>query len=155
MEKMIEDIAVLMKKNNVNAYSLAKETGISAAGIGKILNKKVKRPHRSTLDLIVNYLNKLEDPVLSTGVSGISHVGGNNNVVGGVGNGSVRISNGGGSSGAGGVLARCEAQLSDCRAQLLEKDRQLAASQDRLAEAQAQVGRLLAQQERLIEKLTG
>jgi len=66
MEEILDNIVKLVEKHNISAYSISKNTGISEAGIGKILNKKVKRPHKTTLETILNYLSKLEGNITTT-----------------------------------------------------------------------------------------
>ena len=47
-----------IKELNVSAYEIAKNTSLTEAGIGKILNGSVKNPHENTLNSILNYLNE-------------------------------------------------------------------------------------------------
>jgi len=154
MEKTIENIAVLMKKHNVSAYLLAKNTGVSEAGIGNILNGKVKRPHKTTLDSLLKYLSKLDSPTPSNGGgsvinSGISHVSGSGN---------VSINNGGGGTDGhlwmGGAKDGCMERLAEIRKQLAALERQLAEKDSQISEKDRQISKLLEQQARLIGKLT-
>lgn len=43
-------------ENNISAYVIAKNTGISEAGVGKILNKVSINPREHNINLIYNYL---------------------------------------------------------------------------------------------------
>jgi predicted transcriptional regulator len=47
-----------IKELNISAYEIAKNTSLTEAGIGKILNGTVKNPHENTLNSIIEYLNK-------------------------------------------------------------------------------------------------
>lgn len=50
----------LCHKNDITAYEIGKETGLSIAGIQKILNNEVKKPRNKTLNLILEYIeNKI------------------------------------------------------------------------------------------------
>lgn len=53
--KIIKD---KIKELNISAYEIAKNTSLTEAGIGKILNGTVKNPHENTLNSIIEYLNK-------------------------------------------------------------------------------------------------
>lgn len=55
-EQKIEEIISFVKSNEITAYSIAKATGISEAGIGKILNKLSKNPRNITIDTIYKFL---------------------------------------------------------------------------------------------------
>jgi predicted transcriptional regulator len=50
-----------IQKNKISAYSIAKGTKISEAGIGKIINKSSKNPQNSTVDRIYEYLFGLSE----------------------------------------------------------------------------------------------
>ena len=52
----------IVRKKNISAYSIAKGTGISEAGIGKILNKSSKNPQKTTVDTIYRFLFSEEKP---------------------------------------------------------------------------------------------
>lgn len=47
-----------IKELNISAYEIAKNTSLTEAGIGKIINGIVKNPHENTLNSIIEYLNK-------------------------------------------------------------------------------------------------
>lgn len=53
--KIIKD---KIKELNISAYEIEKNTSLTEAGIGKILNGTVKNPHENTLNSIIEYLNK-------------------------------------------------------------------------------------------------
>jgi predicted transcriptional regulator len=53
--KIIKD---KIKEINISAYEIAKNTSLTEAGIGKIINGTVKNPHENTLNSIIEYLNK-------------------------------------------------------------------------------------------------
>ena len=55
---MVDQIIKLAENKGVTAYEIAKNTSLSEAGIGKILNGKSKRPHQSSVESILNYLKK-------------------------------------------------------------------------------------------------
>ena len=55
-----EKLKIILKKIkelNISAYEIAKNTSLTEAGIGKILNGSVKNPHENTLNSILEYLN--------------------------------------------------------------------------------------------------
>ena len=49
-------IIEVVKEYNITAYEIAKGTGLTEAGILNIIQKKSKRPHESSLNEILNYL---------------------------------------------------------------------------------------------------
>jgi len=51
---------------NISAYTIAKKTNLTEAGIGKILNGTIKNPHESTIDTLLLYL---EDKVLGSEIN--------------------------------------------------------------------------------------
>lgn len=55
-KEKLEIILNYVEKHNISAYKIAKETKISEAGIGKILNKLSKNPQERTIDAIYDYL---------------------------------------------------------------------------------------------------
>ncbi|MCG8213596.1 S24 family peptidase [Tenacibaculum finnmarkense genomovar finnmarkense] len=55
-EHTINKIIDYVEENNVSAYSIAQNTKLSEAGIGKILNKSSKNPRDLTVEAIYNYL---------------------------------------------------------------------------------------------------
>jgi|GEM_PF-2862792 len=52
--KIIKD---KIKELNISAYEIAKNTSLTEAGIGKLINGTVKNPHENTLNSIIEYLN--------------------------------------------------------------------------------------------------
>ena len=61
--KKVKEIIDYVKKNNISAYSIAKATKVSEAGIGKILNKSSKNPRDLTIDAIYYFLFESEGKV--------------------------------------------------------------------------------------------
>lgn len=55
-EEKIEKILQFTRDNNISAYEIAKNTKLTEAGIGKILNKSSKNPREMTVDAIFDYL---------------------------------------------------------------------------------------------------
>ncbi len=55
-EEKLQKIIDYVEKNDVSAYEIAKNTKLTEAGIGKILNKKSKQPREITVDEIYKYL---------------------------------------------------------------------------------------------------
>lgn len=50
----------LCHKNDITAYEIGKETGLSTAGVQKILNNEVNKPRNKTLNTILEYIeNKI------------------------------------------------------------------------------------------------
>ena len=62
-EKKVKEIIDYVEKNNISAYSIAKATKVSEAGIGKILNKSSKNPRDLTIDAIYYFLFESEGGV--------------------------------------------------------------------------------------------
>ena len=56
-EEKLENIYKLVDNHQISAYSIAKNTGLSESGIGKILNKRNTKPHNTTVNLIYEYVN--------------------------------------------------------------------------------------------------
>lgn len=56
-QEKLKIILEKIKELNVSAYEIAKNTSLTEAGIGKILNGTVKNPHDNTLNSILHYLN--------------------------------------------------------------------------------------------------
>ena len=67
----LKEILNYVEENNISAYSIAKETGISEAGIGKIINGASKNPQLRTLEKIHAYLfkNKAEKCNINKSIS--------------------------------------------------------------------------------------
>ena len=57
-QEKLKIILEKIKQLNISAYEIAKNTSLTEAGIGKILNGSVKNPHENTLDSILKYLNE-------------------------------------------------------------------------------------------------
>ena len=57
LEKL-EHIKKVFEKENLTAYKIAQATGLSSVGIQKILNSETKNPNNSTLNIIMEYLEK-------------------------------------------------------------------------------------------------
>jgi len=57
-ERKVREIIDYVEKNNISAYSIAKATKVSEAGVGKILNKSSKNPRDLTIDAIHSFLFK-------------------------------------------------------------------------------------------------
>ncbi|MGG8495934.1 hypothetical protein ACQY1Q_05935 [Tenacibaculum sp. TC6] len=55
-EEKINKILDFTQKNNISAYEIAKNTKLTEAGVGKILNKSSKNPRDLTVDEIYYYL---------------------------------------------------------------------------------------------------
>jgi len=55
-EEKLEKIFIAIENRGISAYTLAKETKLNESGINRILNKKVKSPQNSTVDLLYGYL---------------------------------------------------------------------------------------------------
>jgi len=53
----LNKIIKLAETRGITAYQIAKNTNLSEAGIGKILNGKSKNPHISSIDTIINFLD--------------------------------------------------------------------------------------------------
>lgn len=56
-QEKLKIILEKIKELNISAYEIAKNTSLTEAGIGKILNGSVKNPHENTLNSILEYLN--------------------------------------------------------------------------------------------------
>lgn len=54
--ELIDIIRKMVDIKGVTAYEIAKNTSVSERAVGMILNGEVKRPHKSTLDSILKYL---------------------------------------------------------------------------------------------------
>lgn len=59
-QREINEIKALVKSKGVTAYDIAKNTTLTEAGIGKILNGVTKSPHLTTVREILNYLHNYE-----------------------------------------------------------------------------------------------
>lgn len=68
-KQKLDFIKKTVVEQQIKAYEIAKNTKLSEAGIGKLLNGVVKNPHESTLDSIILYL---ESKVLGTEIDKIS-----------------------------------------------------------------------------------
>lgn len=56
MTNELRRILELIESKGVTAYEISKNTSLTEAGIGKILSGKTKRPQKSTIDILINYL---------------------------------------------------------------------------------------------------
>ena len=52
----LKEVKDLIKKHNVTAYEISKNTSLTAAGVQKIINGQSEKPLSVTLDTIYNYL---------------------------------------------------------------------------------------------------
>lgn len=55
-EYKLEKIYKVVELLKITGYEIAKYTNLSEAGVGKILNKSVKKPHKHTIEAIYNYV---------------------------------------------------------------------------------------------------
>ena len=55
-QEKIEKIISHVKKSGISAYAISKNTKLTEAGIGKILNKSSKNPRDLTVDALFRYL---------------------------------------------------------------------------------------------------
>lgn len=53
LNKIIE----IIKNQGITAYEIAQTTSLTEVGINKILNGKTKKPHKNTIDTLINYIN--------------------------------------------------------------------------------------------------
>ncbi|WP_424493943.1 S24 family peptidase [Salinimicrobium sp. GXAS 041] len=60
--KELLEIRSLAKNKGVTAYDIAKNTTLTEAGVGKILNGVTKSPHKSTVIELLNYLRNFGEP---------------------------------------------------------------------------------------------
>lgn len=56
--KKLEIIIDMCAKHDITAYEIGKHTNLNTSGVQRILNKEVKKPHESTLDTILEYIEK-------------------------------------------------------------------------------------------------
>ena len=64
MQEKLSKILNHVKKNGISAYSISKGTGISEAGIGKIVNKISTNPNANTVLSIYDFLfSKSKEPI--------------------------------------------------------------------------------------------
>lgn len=54
----VEHIKKVCEEEDITAYKIAQETGLSAVGIQKILNSETKNPNNSTLSILMEYLEE-------------------------------------------------------------------------------------------------
>ena len=57
-EEKLNFILQEVEKNNISAYEISRNTNLTDAGVGRILNKTVKNPHENTLNAIIEFLFK-------------------------------------------------------------------------------------------------
>lgn len=57
-QEKLQHVLSLIKDSGLSNYEIAKGTGISAAGIGKLVNGLSKNPQERTLDIINEFINK-------------------------------------------------------------------------------------------------
>ena len=55
-EEKLKKIIDFVKKESISAYSISQKTGLSEAGVGRILNGKIKNPNGITVVTIHDYL---------------------------------------------------------------------------------------------------
>lgn len=54
----VEHIKKVCEQEDITAYKIAQDTGLSAVGIQKILNSETKNPNNSTLSILMEYLEE-------------------------------------------------------------------------------------------------
>lgn len=54
----VEHIKKVCEQEDITAYKIAQDTGLSAVGIQKILNSETKKPNNSTLSILMEYLEE-------------------------------------------------------------------------------------------------
>ncbi len=54
----VEHIKKVCEEEDITAYKIAQDTGLSAVGIQKILNSETKNPNNSTLSILMEYLEE-------------------------------------------------------------------------------------------------
>lgn len=57
-KEKLETIIKIVGENDLTAYEIGKNTGLSVSGIDKILNGTVKKPQNNSLDKILLFLEK-------------------------------------------------------------------------------------------------
>ncbi|SEH05281.1 hypothetical protein [Candidatus Venteria ishoeyi] len=57
-EEKLQFIYDYTEENAISAYKIAKHTGLNEGGVGKILQKKSKNPHKYSVQAIYDYLTK-------------------------------------------------------------------------------------------------
>lgn len=57
-EQKLKFILEEVEKLGVSAYEISKNTNLTDAGVGRILNGTVKNPHENSLNAIIDYLEK-------------------------------------------------------------------------------------------------
>lgn len=62
IQEKITTAKKLIKKYNVTAYEISKNTHLSAVGVQKIINGQISKPQKNTLDAIINYINSHYPP---------------------------------------------------------------------------------------------
>lgn len=66
-ERLLKSINDIVKEQAITAYEIGKDTGLNTANVQKILNGKIKNPHKKTLITLSAYLKlKLENIEPST-----------------------------------------------------------------------------------------
>lgn len=55
-QEKLKKVKSLIKKYNVTAYEISKNTSLTAAGVQKIINGQSEKPLIVTLDTIINYI---------------------------------------------------------------------------------------------------
>lgn len=58
-KEKLEFIKQQIEKRGISAYTISKNTNLTEAGVGKILNGSVKNPHESSIDTIFLYIEKI------------------------------------------------------------------------------------------------
>jgi len=54
----VEHIKKVCEQEDITAYKIAQDTGLSAVGIQKVLNSETKNPNNSTLSILMEYLEE-------------------------------------------------------------------------------------------------
>ena len=65
-EQKLKKILDFVKKESISAYVISQKTGLSEAGVGRILNGKIKNPNANTVVSIYEYLfssNTVAEPL--------------------------------------------------------------------------------------------
>mgnify|MGYP003650251903 CR=1 FL=1 len=65
----INEIIERVREKGITAYVISKNTKISQAGIGKILNRSSKNPRELTVDAIYSYLFSNDEDKTQRGIS--------------------------------------------------------------------------------------
>ena len=55
--RSLEEILEILESKGVTAYEIAKHTNLTEVGINKIFNRETKKPHKSTIQTLDDYIN--------------------------------------------------------------------------------------------------